>query len=102
MLHTNGSIIWRNYKSEPATNTQYWTNVAKGFKLAHHSSKAVYFEGMWAGTIFAPKAKIIMGQTVKTIYGRILGRDVVVHQFAKIFRVDFAPTDVMQIAYLAD
>ena len=102
VLHTNGSIIWRNYKSEPATNTQYWTNVAKGFKLAHHSSKAVYFEGMWAGTIFAPKAKIIMGQTVKTIYGRILGRDVVVHQFAKIFRVDFAPTDVMQIAYLAD
>lgn len=102
VLHTNGSIIWRSYNSEPASNTQYWTNVAKGFKLAHHSSKAVYFEGMWAGTIFAPKAKIIMGQTVKTIYGRILGRDVVVHQFAKIFRVDFAPTDVMQIAYLAD
>lgn len=35
----------------------------------------------------------------KTIYGRILARDVVVHQYAKVYRVDFNPTDAMQVAY---
>lgn len=99
VLHTNGKILWHTYNSEPATNTQYWINVAKGFKLAHHSSQKFYLEGMWAGTIYAPKAKVIMGQVTKAIYGRILARDVVVHQFAKFYRVDFNPTDAMQVSY---
>ena len=99
VLHTNGEIIWRSYNSENANNIQYWTNVARGFKLAHHSSQKFYIEGLWAGTIFAPKAKVIMGQVNKTIYGRILARGVVVHQYAKVYRVDFNPTDAMQVAY---
>lgn len=99
VLHTNGDIIWRAYKSEPANNAQYWTNVAKGFKLVHHSSKSFYIGSVWAGTIYAPKAKVIMGQVTKTIYGRILGRDVVVHQNSNVYRVDFNPTDAMQVAY---
>jgi hypothetical protein len=99
ILHTNGQIIWHNYNSEPTTNTQYWINVAKGFKLAHHSSQKFYLEGMWAGTVYAPKAKVVLGQVTKTIYGRFLARDVVVHQFAKVYRVDFNPTDAMQVSY---
>ena len=99
VFHTNGEIIWRPYNSEDANNIQYWTNVARGFKLAHHSSQRFYIEGLWAGTIFAPKAKVIMGQVNKTIYGRILARDVVVHQYAKIYRVDFNPINAMQVAY---
>lgn len=99
VLHTNGKIIWRQYNSEDETNFQYWTNVAKGFKLAHHSSQGFYIEGQWAGTIFAPKAKVIMGQVNKTIYGRILARDVVIHQYAKVYRVDFDPITSMQVAF---
>ena len=99
ILHTNGQIIWHTYNSEPTTNTQYWINVAKGFKLAHHSSQKFYLEGMWAGTVYAPKAKVVLGQVTKTIYGRFLARDVVVHQFAKVYRVDFDPTDAMQVSY---
>ena len=99
VFHTNGEIIWRPYNSEDANNIQYWTNVARGFKLAHHSSQRFYIEGLWAGTIFAPKAKVIMGQVNKTIYGRILARDVVVHQYAKVYRVDFNPINAMQVAY---
>ena len=99
VLHTNGQIIWHTYNSEPTSNTQYWINVAKGFKLAHHSSQKFYLEGMWAGTIYAPKAKVILGQVTKTIYGRVLARGVVVHQFAKVYRVDFNPTDALQVSY---
>lgn len=100
VLHTNGDIIWRTYNSESASNTLYWSNVARGFKLAHHSSKQFYIEGLWAGTIYAPKAKVVMGQVNKTIYGRILGRDVVVHQNSNVYRVDFNPTDASQVAYI--
>ena len=98
VLHTNGQIIWHKYKSEPMSNAQYWINVAKGFKLAHHSSQKIFAEGVWAGTIFAPKAKVVMGQVTKTIYGRILARSVVIHQYSKVYRVDFSPTDAMQVA----
>ena len=99
ILHTNGDIIWRPYNSEDASNIQYWTNVARGFMLAHHSSRRFYIEGLWAGSIFAPKAKVILGQVNKTIYGRVLARSVVVHQFAKVFRVDFDPVDDTQVVY---
>ena len=99
VLHTNGKIIWRTYNSEPASNTQYWVNVARGFKLAHHSSQIVCIEGLWAGTVYAPKAKVVMGQVYKAIYGRVLGRDVDIHQYSRVYRVDFNPTDALQVAY---
>lgn len=99
ILHTNGDIIWRPYNSEDVSNIQYWANVARGLMLAHHSSRRFYIEGLWAGSIFAPKAKVILGQVNKTIYGRVLARSVVVHQFAKVFRVDFDPVDDMQVVY---
>ena len=99
VLHTNGRVSWRMFNSESANNTQYWVNVARGFKLAHHSSQIICIEGLWAGTVYAPKAKVVMGQVNKAIYGRFLGRDVVVHQYARVYRVDFNPTDAMQVAY---
>ena len=99
VLHTNGKIIWNTYNSEPVSNTQYWVSVAKGFKLVHHSSQRFFLDGMWAGTIYAPIASVTMGQVSKAIYGRVLARNVVVHQFAKFYRVDFAPKDAMQVAY---
>ena len=74
-------------------------NVARGFKLAHHSSQKVCIEGLWAGTVYAPKAKVVMGQVSKAIYGRILGRDVDIHQYSRVYRVDFNPTDATQVAY---
>ena len=102
VLHTNGKIIWNTYNSESVENTQYWISVAKGFKLVHHSSQKFYIEGMWAGTIYAPKAKVIMGQVTKTIYGRVLARDVIVHQYAKVYRVDFNPNDFVQVTCVLD
>lgn len=72
--------------------------MARGFKLAHHSSQGFYIEGRWAGTIFAPKAKVVLGQVNKTVYGRFLARDVIVHQYARVFRVDFDPIDAMLVA----
>ena len=99
VLHTNGRVSWRTFNSESANNTQYWVNVARGFKLAHHSSQIICIEGLWAGTVYAPKAKVVMGQVYKAIYGRVLGRDVDIHQYSRVYRVDFNPTDAVQVAY---
>ena len=48
-------------------------------------------EGMWAGTIFAPNADLILGQSNKKLYGRFLGKNVTVHQYAQVYSVRFNP-----------
>lgn len=51
----------------------------------------------WAETIFAPKADLILGQSSKTLYGRFLGNNITVHQYATIYNVNFNPTIQHQI-----
>lgn len=92
VIHLNGRIIWRSRSDEPLTNTAYWIKVAKGFKIVQHSSKPMYMEGAFGGTIYAPLSKLVLGQDVKIIYGRFLARDITIHQYSKVFRVDYNPT----------
>ena len=45
-----------------------------------------------AGTLIAPNAKLVLGQTQnKKMYGQFLGKGVTVHQYSKVFRVLFHP-----------
>lgn len=92
VIHLNGRIIWRSRNNEPLTNTAYWLKVAKGFKIVQHSSKSMYMEGAFGGTIYAPLSKLVLGQDVKIIYGRFLAKDITIHQYSKVFRVDYNPT----------
>lgn len=55
-------------------------------------------EGSWAGTIFAPNADLVLGQSSKKLYGRFLGRDVTVHQYAAVHHVAFEPETATEIA----
>lgn len=91
ILHLNGKIIWRPVSDFALTDTAYWSNVAKGFKLVQHSSKFMFIEGSFGGTVYAPLSKLILGQVHKYIYGRFFAKDIEVHQYAKVFRVDFEP-----------
>ena len=59
----------------------------------------LFIEGEWAGTIFAPKAKLVLGQAKKEIYGRFVGNGITVHQFASLYAVAFAPATETTIAY---
>ena len=49
----------------------------------------VIVDGYWAGTIYAARAPLILGQTVKKVYGRFLGHGVTDHQNTDVYRVDF-------------
>ncbi len=56
-----------------------------------NGEQPVIVEGYWAGTIYAAKAQLILGQTIKSIHGRFLGKSVIVHQNTDVYRVDFNP-----------
>jgi hypothetical protein len=92
IIHLNGSTIWRS-----KTLNDNLELVAKGFKIIQHSSETMIIEGEWAGTIFAPNADLILGQSSKTLYGRFLGNNITVHQYATIYNVNFNPTIQHQI-----
>ena len=86
ILHLNGGVIWR-----ARTLNDDLEKVAKGFKLIQHGSETMTVEGMWAGTIFAPEADLVLGQSSKKLYGRFLGKNVTVHQYTQVYGIPFAP-----------
>ncbi len=103
VLHTNGSVIWRAQINPVVLNNYYRTSrnvsIAQGFKLIHHGSEPLFIEGDWAGTIFAPNAKLVLGQAKKEIYGRFVGNGITVHQYAILHAVHFAPKTETAVAY---
>ena len=73
--------------------------IAQGLRLAYYGSKKVFVEGEWAGFIYAPNAKIVLGQAgYKTVYGQVLANGITVHQKTKIFRVEYKPNKVQIFA----
>lgn len=85
ILHLNGSCIWR----ASFTNTDL-ASVARGFSVVQHSNFSMNIEGAWAGTLIAPQSPVIMGQSRKIIYGRVLGNSVEVHQYSNFYKVDLS------------
>ena len=51
----------------------------------------MFIEGPFGGTIFAPLSKLVLGQNTKVLYGRFFAKDITVHQYTQIYRVDFDP-----------
>jgi len=87
ILHVNENIQWNT-----TIENQDFGAIAKGFKLYYYGSERFFVHGVWAGTLIAPNAKLVLGQTQnKRIYGQFLGKGVTVHQYSKIFRVPFNP-----------
>ena len=86
VIHAEGSFIWR-----ASLLNEDKALVARGLKLIQYGEQPVFVEGDWAGTIHAAKAQLILGQTIKSIYGRFLGKSVIVHQNTDVYRVDFNP-----------
>ena len=87
VLHVNEKIQWN-----AATENAKKSIIAKGFKLYYYGSERFFVHGAWAGTIIAPNAQLVLGQTQnKEIYGQFYGKSIVVHQYSKVYRVPFNP-----------
>ena len=92
VIHLNGSTIWRS-----RTLNEDLEEVARGFMLIQHSNETMTVEGMWAGTIFAPNADLILGQSSKTLYGKFIGRNIAVHQYSNVYNVNFEPNELTEL-----
>ena len=97
VIHANGSTIWRSW-----TLNDDLEQVAKGFMLVQHGNETMTIEGEWAGTIFAPNADLILGQSFKVLYGRFLGKNVTVHQYSTIYAVAYNPETIGQIVLIGE
>jgi len=87
ILHVNENIHWNT-----TIENQNFGAVAKGFKLYYYGGERFFVHGVWAGTLIVPNAKLVLGQTQnKKLYGQFYGKGVTVHQYSKIFRVQFKP-----------
>lgn len=94
-LQVNDNVIWRTEFERNAPLEA----IAQGLRLAYYGSKKVFVEGEWAGFIYAPNAKIVLGQAgYKTVYGQVLANGITVHQKTKIFRVEYKPNKVQTVA----
>jgi len=83
VLHLNGRCIWRSQYLETDLK-----EVAKHFVLVQHAQNALNMEGRWAGTILAPNSWVTLGQADKSIWGRVLGYNIELHQDAIFQNVD--------------
>lgn len=89
VLHIAGDVLWKTKANTPTTDMAYWSQVASRFKLVSHTSKPIFIDGQWGGTIYNPLGTIVIGQSERLIYGRFLAKKYEQHQFSKLFRVDF-------------
>lgn len=98
ILHVNEHIQWNT-----VIENRNFDAVAEGFKLYYYGSEQFFVHGAWAGTIIAPNAKLVLGQTHnKELYGQFYGRGVVVHQYSKVYRVPFTPKKTTTSSTLLD
>lgn len=92
VFHVNGNFIWRGTILNNGFTNE---TIAKGFKLIQHSSKKMYVDEKFFGTIVAPASHVILGQANKTFYGSVMADNISVHQYANIYYVKFNPTTMM-------
>lgn len=93
IMHSKGSVLWKGKIETQGLNALGIRNrlvtIASQFKFIYHGENPLIIEGEWAGTIFAPNAKLILGQAEKKFYGRFLGNGITVHQYASLYSVPF-------------
>ena len=98
ILHVNEKIQWN-----ASTENEDKSSVAKGFKLYYYGSDRFFVHGAWAGTIIAPNAQLVLGQTHnKELYGQFYGKSVTVHQYSEVYRVPFKPQKSITPSILLD
>ena len=76
---------------------------AQKILVYYYGTKTVHIQSNFAGTIIAPNAHVIVGQSGKHYYGAIFAKSIVVHQDTKITWVPFVPQQNNSVlAYAAD
>lgn len=64
-------------------------DVSRRLKIVYLGSNRCFVQTNFAGTIIAPNAEVVVGQGVKTYYGAIYAKSIVVHQDTKFTWVPY-------------
>jgi len=98
ILHVNEKIQWN-----ATIENENKSIIATGFKLYYYGSERFFVHGAWAGTIIAPNAQLVLGQTHnKELYGQFYAKSIIVHQYSKVYRVPFKPQKLTTSSTLLD
>ena len=101
ILYVKRNILWRSkffYKGGAGGVSHF--QVAAKFKLIYFGSNKTFFDTNWYGTIIAPNAEIILGQTHnKRLYGQFYANKIIVHQYSDLYNAPFKP-DQEQLDYV--
>lgn len=90
VIFVKNFILWRSkfIFREPSS----FEDCSAKFKLVYSGSDRVFLDVNWYGTVIAPNAEIIFGQThEKNFYGQIYANKIIVHQYSYLFNVPFNP-----------
>ena len=89
VIHVKNDFTWR---ARTLNDAAKYAAIAQGFKLVLHASgKRLYIDNMMAGNIVAPYSEVVIAQSRKLFYGTIFADKISVHQYAKLYHVDFNP-----------
>ena len=72
-------------------------SAAQHIKVVYYGTDRVYIQTDFAGTIIAPNAEVVVGQSGKNFYGAIYAKSFVVHQNTKITWVPFVSNSLSSI-----
>lgn len=92
VLHINGDFTWRATMLHDESQYPF---IARGFKLEQHKKdgKRMFIDNLPVGQIVAPYSDVVMAQSNKKFYGTVFAKNIVVHQYAKLYHVDFSPVE---------
>jgi hypothetical protein len=71
---------------------------AQHIMVIYYGSNTVFVQTNFAGTIIAPNAEEVIGQSGKEFYGAIFAKSIVVHQETKVIWVPFVNVQTNAVA----
>lgn len=90
ILYVKNYILWRSkFILQPNTIP---ATAAKKIKLIYYGSDRIFLDINWYGTVIAPNAEMILGQTHKKILrGQFYANKITVHQYSHLYNEPFSP-----------
>lgn len=89
-IYIKKTSIWRGeFMTYPQIGLK---EISTSFRLFYYGNDRLFIDSNWAGTIIAPNAEIILGQTsAKMIFGQFYANKIHVHQKTYITNIPFEP-----------
>ncbi len=86
VFHIGNDFQWNGI-----IETNDMISAAQRIMVYYYGTNRVFVQSDFAGTIVAPNAEVVVGQSGKNFYGAIYAKSIVIHQNTKITWVPFVP-----------